>query len=83
MSVLNDRIEASPDDMGARQQLVAQYAVQQQYEQALEQLVNIIDIDPGYADNYAQKAMLRLFNLLGSEHPLVTKFRPTLKRYAH
>ena len=80
---LNTRLETSPDDMKAKQQLIAQQIVQQQYEQALELLVTIMDADPGYADNYAQKAMLRLFNLLGSEHPLVAKFRPSLRRYVH
>jgi putative thioredoxin len=80
---LNTQVELSPDDLDAKQQLTIQYVIDQQYEKALEQLVNIMDIDPGYQDNYARSAMLKLFNILGSEHALVREFRPNLKRYAH
>ena len=80
---LNAQLNASPDDIEVKQQLIAHFVVQQQYEEAFEQLVNIMDIEPGYADNYAQKAMLRVFNLLGSKHPLVAKYRPALRRYTH
>jgi putative thioredoxin len=80
---LNAQLKASPDDIEAKQQLIAHYVIQQQYEQAFEQLVNIMDTEPGYADNYAQKAMLRVFNLLGQKHPLVVKYRPALRRYTH
>jgi putative thioredoxin len=80
---LNTRLEASPDDIEAMQQLTAHYVIAQQYEKALEQLVSIIDTDPGYADNYAQISMLRVFNLLGPKHALVARFRPALRRYNH
>jgi len=83
IAALNTRLESSPDDIEAKQQLTAHYVIAQQYEKALKQLVSIIDTDPGYADNYAQKAMLRVFNLLGSKHPLVAKYRPALRRYTH
>lgn len=76
-------VELSPDDLGTKQQLAIQYVIKQQYENALQQLVNIMDIDPAYRDNYARSAMLKVFNILGSEHPLVRQFRPNLKRYAH
>ena len=76
-------IESSPDDMDARQQLVAQYVIQLMYEKALIELVNIMDIDPAYNENYAQKSMLKIFNILANDHELVTKFRPSLRRYAH
>jgi len=69
--------------MDARQQLVAQYVIQQMYEKALIELVNIMDIDPAYNENYAQKSMLKIFNILANDHELVTKFRPSLRRYAH
>jgi putative thioredoxin len=80
---LNALLEASPQDWAIKQQLIAHYVIQQQFEQALEQLVNIMETEPGYADNYAQKAMLRLFNLLGPGHPLVATYRPALRRYTH
>jgi len=83
VSALNARLAISPEDMTAKQQLIAQYVIQQQYELALQQLVSIMDTEPGYADNYAQKTMLRVFNLLGTDHPLIARYRPALRRYTH
>jgi len=80
---LKTQVELSPDDLEAKQQLTIQYVIEQQHEKALEQLASMMEIDPGYQDNYARNAMLKVFNLLGSEHALVRKFRPSLKRYTH
>ncbi len=76
-------IQSAPDDMEARKQLAAWYVVQQNYEKALEELVNIMEVNPGYQENYPQKAMLKIFNILGNENVLVSTFRPNLKRYTH
>lgn len=54
-----------------------------QYEAALEQLAAIMDRDEYFDDSYAQQAMLRIFNIIGRDHPLVSKYRANLKRYAH
>jgi putative thioredoxin len=75
--------ELEPEDLEAKQQLTTQYVVEQQHEKALQQLANMMEIDPGYKDNYARSAMLKVFNILGSDHALVREFRPNLKRYAH
>lgn len=80
---LKTQIESLPEDSAVKQELVAHYVVNQQYEQALQVLVDIMDTDPGYSNNYAQKAMLRIFNLLGSEHALVTRYKSALRRYTH
>ncbi|MBT8128598.1 MAG: tetratricopeptide repeat protein [Gammaproteobacteria bacterium] len=77
------QVDRSPDDLEAIHQLTAQYVVRQQHEKALQQLANMMEIDPGYRDNYPRNAMLKVFNILGSEHALVREFRPSLKRYAH
>lgn len=34
-------------------------------------------------ENYAKKAMLRVFNIIGREHPLLAQYRAHLKRYTH
>lgn len=80
---LKSQIASSPEDCAVKQELVAHYVVNQQYEEALQELNNIMDTNPGYGDNYAQKAMLRIFNLLGSEHALVARYKPALRRYTH
>jgi putative thioredoxin len=77
------QVKSSPDDIEARQLLTANYVLHQRYEDALNELVAIMDTDPGYNDNYAQKAMLKIFNILGNEHALIAKFRSNLKRYTH
>lgn len=77
------QVEQVPDDMEAKHQLTTQYVINQQHEKALEQLANMIEIDPGYRDNYARSAMLKVFNILGPEHELIRAFRPNLKRYTH
>lgn len=83
MNALAAHVASSPDDLEARRQLAAQYAVHGQYQQALEELAAIIDTDPGFRDNYGKSAMLRLFNVLGADDALVSKYRPKLARYAH
>lgn len=80
---LVSQVELSPHDLEAKQQLTTQYVVEQQHEKALQQLASMMEIDPGYKDNYARSAMLKVFNILGSQHALVRAFRPSLKRYAH
>jgi putative thioredoxin len=75
--------EACPDDMQAQKQLAAYYVIQQRYEDALQQLENMMELDQKYEDNYTQKAMLNVFTLLGQDHPLVTQYRSALRRYVH
>ena len=83
LDTLLKQVESSADNLETRQQLVACYVTQQMYEEALNELVTIMDIEPGYSDNYAQKAMLKIFNILGAEQQLVATYRPQLRRYAH
>jgi putative thioredoxin len=80
---LQAQIASCPDDLAARQQLVAHYVMQQQYESALQQLVAMMEIDMGYRNNYPQQAMLRIFKVLDSGHPLVAQYRTNLTRYTH
>ncbi len=80
---LADHTKACPDDMEAHKQLSAFYVIHQLYEKALQQLENMMELDKKYDDNYAQKAMLNIFKLLGEDHPLVAQYRPALKRYVH
>ena len=80
---LKQELEARPDDLNVRRQLFLQYVLQSDYEPALQQLVQMIELDASFDDNYPQQAMLKLFNVLGPEHPLVGQYRPNLKRYIH
>ncbi len=83
IDALIKRVANVPADLKAKQQLAVHYVIQQQYEPALQQLADIMESDPAYNDNYARKAMLKLFDILGAENALVTQYRPLLKRYTY
>ena len=80
---LQARLQESPGDLEARRELVTHLVTQQEYETALQQLVEIMETEAGFQENYAQQAMLKLFTILGDEHPLVGKYRPRLRHYVH
>jgi len=80
---LQARLDSHPDNLPLREQLVAHYVMHQQYDLALNELLVIMETDMTYHDNYPQQAMLRIFKLLGSEHPLVAQYRSNLTRYTH
>lgn len=80
---LLQHLDSHPDDLPARRQLVVQYVMQQDYAAALQQLVAIMELDAEYDGRYPQQAMLRIFNILGSEHPLIGEYRKNLSRYTH
>ncbi len=73
-SELEQRLEEDASDSEARYLLAAHKAVKQDYESALEGLLELMRKDRAYGDDAARKAMLRLFDLLG-EDPLVQKYR--------
>jgi putative thioredoxin len=83
ISELSARLEESPEDYKAMQQLIAHHVISQRYEEALKLLAYMIEKNPSYADNYAQKTMLRIFNLLRSGHPLMAEYRSYMRHYAH
>ncbi len=77
------RAETRPDDLETMMQLSALHVVNKNHQTALTELARMMEIDSHYNNDYARKAILRIFNILGNEHELVIKFRPTLGRYAH
>ncbi len=78
---LQQQVENSPADPELKKQLSAYYVERQNYEQALSTLVDIMEQDQNFDEEYARKAMLRIFTLLGDEHPLINEYRPQLRRY--
>jgi len=77
-SVLEARIHAQPDDLASRVALAKVYAREHAYEQALEQLLATLKHDRTFGGDIARKTMLALFELLGSDDPLVRKYRKEL-----
>jgi len=78
---LEKQAAESADNSELKKQLSAHYVVQQNYAQALATLAQIIEEDPAYDDDYARRAMLKIFVLLGEGDELISRYRPLLRRY--
>ena len=80
---LEQAVRMKPDDCTSLRQLTIHAVLHQKYDTAMQFLSQIIEINPAYADNYAQQAMLRIFNIVGAESELVSRYRSNLMKYAH
>jgi putative thioredoxin len=72
---LERAIENDPPDCESRYRLSALLIGQGEHEAALEQLLEILRIDRTFRDDGARKGLLAAFELLGSDHPLVGRYR--------
>lgn len=80
------RIAAEPDaasaapanDSEARYRLAAQQVLAEKYDLALANLLEIVRGDRRFRDDAARKAMLNVFNLLGTQHELTKRYRGLL-----
>lgn len=68
-------IEANPSDLQARYQLGARKVMAGDYEGALALLLEVMRRDRGFEDDGARKGMLAVFDLLGGQGPLITRYR--------
>ncbi len=72
---LAERLSANPGDSEARYQLAAHRVTRGDMEDALENLFELIKTDRAYGDDAGRKGMLMVFDLLGSDSPLATRYR--------
>lgn len=82
-AALEKRIAADPKDSEARYLFGVQQALSRNYEGALEQFLELLKCDRKYKDEAARKALLAIFNILGSSHELVIHYRRQMFRYLH
>lgn len=68
-------IELDPSNSDARYQLSARKVMSGDYEAALEQLLEIMRRDRNFGDDAARKGMLAIFDLLGGQGPVVSRYR--------
>lgn len=73
--------DADPAEAGFR--LAAQKLAQDELEPALELLLKLDAEHPQFRQGLPRRALLALFELFGSEHALVRKFRSQLARHLH
>ena len=71
---LAQRLAADADDAEAQYLLAAHHAVNQQYEEAMNELLQLMRKNRDYGDDAARKALLKLFDILGDD-PRVPRYR--------
>lgn len=75
---LKTRLAKDAHDDEAVLQLSIQQLARQSYQPALDNLLELFIRNRSYADGVAHKTLLQVFELLGTEHPLVTAYRRRL-----
>jgi putative thioredoxin len=80
---LEQRLQGDPDDLEARYRLAALRVLSADYEDAMESFLKIIRQDRGFRDDAGRKALLSVFELLGSDHELVSRYRRQLFNLMH
>lgn len=78
MASLQQQLADNPNNSEARYQLSAHAILQGQFELAFEQLLDLVKRDRQYRDDAGRKALLKLFDLLGDQHELVSSYRRKL-----
>jgi putative thioredoxin len=71
---LEGRLEAEPQDHEARLQLALRKAVAEDYEAAIELLLELMQKDRKFGDDAARRTLLKVFELLGDD-PRVGQYR--------
>ena len=80
---LTKRVGEDPADLEARLQLANAHVQAQRYEPAMEQLLEIIRRDRKWKEEAGRKTMLAIFDLLGSQGELVSRYRRMLAATLH
>ena len=83
MDALREKITSNPDAMEARYQLGAYLVLEGEYQQAMDQMMEIVRRDRKYDDDAGRKGLLRIFDLLGDGNDLVNQYRRQLSRYLY
>lgn len=78
VATLEQTVANDPNDSESRYQLAMARVRQEDYAAGLEQLLELVKRDRDYGDDAARKAMLDVFNVLGSSHELVGEYRSKL-----
>ncbi|MFV2060767.1 MAG: tetratricopeptide repeat protein [Gammaproteobacteria bacterium] len=72
---LENILNKNPNDLEAREQLIATLIISAQYEQAMQQLLQLMKLEMNTKHCRAKKGMLDVFSLLGNSGELVKRYR--------
>jgi putative thioredoxin len=78
LGTLENTIALDPRNLEARYQLAAAKVVQNDFEGAMQQLLEIARRNPAFRDNAGRNGLLALFQMLGDADERVRRYRPLL-----
>jgi len=77
------RLNNSPQDPQLLYALGVRAAARADYSEALERFLTLTEHSRMFGDDAGRKAMLSIFDILGTEHALVLEYRPRLSAALH
>jgi putative thioredoxin len=79
-SELRAAVNSAPENLEARFNLAQRLATNEKYEEALAEFLIVVKADRAFRDDGARKAMIHIFDVLGSDNPLTDKYRSELAK---
>ncbi len=76
-------VDQNPGDLDARLKLGARHVLEENYQAAMDELLEVIRRDRRFRDELARKSMLSIFELLGRGNPLVGRYRSLMATAMH